>query len=266
MNPWVASRLGSPNFHHFLHLLYYLNMTLQKELIENVEVIYSPKADTYKKFLICVPGGGKNIGASRFDELQKRLYEKGIGSLSINFQGVEGSAGSIELDTLENRINVVNKIIDWVKHNFNFEELSLYGISMGGYVVLGVQNMQNCNGKIIIHTPAAYAKESLQLNLNEQFTNILRTPNSWKNSESFDWLQKINSPTLLIIHNEDEVIPKEISNTYKDIILKKENSKTVEIAEAKHSIWNSDDINKEFKEKIILEIIFILKTCDKLFL
>jgi uncharacterized protein len=233
-------------------------MILQKELIDGIEILHSPKDVKYKNILICIPGGGKTLGASRFIELQERLFDKNIGSVSINFAGVEGSIGSVESDTLENRINVTIKIIDWVKSNFTFEVLSLYGVSMGGYIILGVQEKENCNGKIIIHAPAAYAKESLKVNFNEQFTKILRTPDSWKNSESFDWLKNTDNQVLLITHSEDEVIPKEILDTYKEIILGKENSKTVEIKDAKHSIWGIEDIDKEIKEKIILEIIDIL--------
>lgn len=233
-------------------------MILQKELIDGIEVVYTPKDAHYKNILICIPGGGKTLGASRFIELQERLFDKNIGSVSINFAGVEGSTGSAELDTLENRINVTIKVVDWVKSNFTFETLSLYGVSMGGYIVLGVQEKENCNGKIIIHAPAAYAKESLKVNFNGQFTKILRTPDSWRNSESFDWLKNIDNQTLLIIHSEDEVIPKEILDTYKNIILEKDNSKVVGVEGAKHSIWNNEEINKDFKEEVMLEIIDFL--------
>ncbi len=234
-------------------------MILEKQIINGIEVIYSPKDARYQNFLICIPGGGKIVGASRFIELQERLCKENIGSVSVNFAGVEGSIGSVQSDTLENRINVVNRIIDWVKNNFTFKELSLYGVSMGGYIVLGAQEKENYNGKIIIHAPAAYAKESFRVNFNEQFTNILRTPDSWKNSESFDWLKKLNNQTLLITHSEDEVIPKEILDTYKNIISEKDNSKIIEVKGAKHAIWDHEEINKDFKEKIILEIINFLE-------
>lgn len=231
-------------------------MIIQKELIDTIEVLYSPKTTHYKNFLICIPGGGKTIGASRFHELQERLFNENIGSVSVNFEGVEGSIGAVESDTLENRINVVLRIIDWVKNNFILDCMSLYGVSMGGYVVLGAK--EKCNEKIIIHTPAAYAKESYKVNFNEQFTNILRTPDSWRNSESFNWLKNIDNKILLITHSEDEVIPKEISDTYKNIISEKNNSKVLEIKGAKHSIWNNEEVNQNFKEKVILEIIDFL--------
>lgn len=234
-------------------------MTLQKELIDGTEVIYSNKETHYKDFLVCIHGGGKTIGASRFIELQERLFNENIGSVSINFRGVEGSLGSLEDDGLENRINDTIKIIDWVKDTFTYEALSLYGVSMGGYVVLGTQEKENCKGKTIIHTPAAYAKESLTVNFNEKFTNILRTPDSWRNSESFDWLKHIENPVLLIIHSEDEVIPVAISNMYKDIVSQKDNSKVLDIYGAKHSIWNDKEENKDGKEQVILKIIDCIK-------
>lgn len=230
-------------------------MFLQKEVIDGIEVICSPKDIDYKKLLILIPGGGKTVGASRFDILQKKLFENKIGSVSINFKGVEGSTGLVEEDSLSERISTTIKITDWIKENYTFEFLSLYGVSMGGPIVLGVQNQIKCNGKIIIHTPAAYAKESLNTNFNEQFTNILRTPNSWKNSDSFNLLKSLNNPTLLMIHSLDEIIPKEISDRYEEIIMSKDNSKIIKVNGAKHSIWTNDELNTEFKNITIKEII-----------
>jgi len=229
-------------------------MILHKDKVDDIEVLFSPKDVVYKKLIVCIPGGGKIIGASRFNELQKVLFDKNIGSVSINFQGIEGSLGDIETDSLQNRINVTVKVIDWIKDNFTFETISLYGVSMGGYIALGVQKEVNCNGKIILHTPAAYAKDSIHINFNEQFTNILRTPNSWKDSEAFDWLKDIDNSTLLITHSEDEIIPREISETYESIISSKEYSKAVEIEGAEHSIWNNEETGEEFRKQIILQI------------
>jgi alpha/beta superfamily hydrolase len=230
-------------------------MILQKELIDDIEIILSQKNMNYERLLILIPGGGKIIGASRFNELQNKLFEVGIGSVSINFNGVEGSKGCVEKDSLQGRITTTLKIINWVKKNLNFKELSLYGVSMGGPIVLHVQNQIQCNGKLIIHTPASYAKEALDVNFDNNFTTILRTPNSWKNSESFDLLKQILNPVLLITHTNDEVIPIEISDTYKDIILQKENSKIIKIEGAKHSIWQDDKTLDEVKGIATKEIL-----------
>lgn len=234
-------------------------MILEKEIINGIEIIYTPKDISYKKVLICIPGGGKTIGASRFNELQEQLFDENIGSVSINFAGVEGSSGLVETDNLENRINTTIDIINWVQDNFTCKEIALYGVSMGGYVILGALQKTNSIGKIILHTPATYAKESKEVNFDEQFTTILRTPESWKNSESFDWLQNINNPVLYITHSEDEIIPKEILKTYENILIQKDNTKIVELKGAKHIIWNTEDSNKDFKEHVTLEIINFLK-------
>ena len=140
-------------------------MTLHKNFLNNIEIIHTPKDISYKKVLICIPGGGKTIGASRFKELQKQLFNENIGSVSINFAGVEGSLGSVEADNLENRITTTINIINWVQDNFTRKEISLYGVSMGGYVILGALQKTNSIEKIILHTPAAYAKESKKLTL-----------------------------------------------------------------------------------------------------
>jgi alpha/beta superfamily hydrolase len=235
-------------------------MILQKEVIDGIEIISSSKKINYENLVVLIPGGGKIIGASRFDVLQKELFENKIGSISINFKGIEGSGGTIEEDSLEGRIDTTIKIIDWIRENYNFKILSLYGVSMGGPVVLSVQNKIQCNGKIIIHTPAAYATEASSINFNEQFTTILRTPNSWKNSDSFDLLKQFSNSILLILHSLDEIIPNEISETYTQIVLQKNNSKIIQIDGAKHSIWTSDEENNEFKALVIQEIIdFIQK-------
>ena len=235
-------------------------MILQKEVIDGIEIIYSPQDIKYKNLIVLIPGGGKIIGASRFDMLQNKLFENKIGSISINFKGVEGSGGTVEEDSLEGRVHTTLKIIDWIKEKYTFENLSLYGVSMGGPIVLEVQHKIQCNGKIIIHKPAAYAKESLSINYNNQFTKILRTPDSWKSSDSFDLLKQFSNPILLILHSLDEVIPNEISETYSKIVSQKNGSKIIQVDGAKHSIWTSDEENNESKALVIQEIInFIQK-------
>jgi alpha/beta superfamily hydrolase len=230
-------------------------MFLQKEVFDGIEIIHSPKDIEYEQLLILIPGGGKVIGASRFNTLQNVLLKNKIGSVSINFKGVEGSAGLVEGDSLEGRITTTIKVIDKIKKDYIFKFLSLYGVSMGGSIILGVQDKIKSNGKIIIHTPAAYAKEALNTHFNEQFTTILKTPNSWKSSDSFDLLKSFPNPTLLITHSLDEVIPKEISDAYEQIVIQKNNSRVVTIDGAKHSVWANDELNNEFKTIVIDKII-----------
>jgi alpha/beta superfamily hydrolase len=233
-------------------------MVLQKEMVGDIEVIHSPKDIQYKNFLILIPGGGKTIGASRFDMLQHKLLEHNIGSISISFAGVEGSVGTVSEDSLKNRIDTTLTIAKWVEENFAYDQLSLYGVSMGGYIALGVQRVLECNGKIILHTPAAYAQDAHDVQFTDQFTSILRTEQSWKDSYSFDWLQDIKNQVLLIIHSQDEIIPIEISNRYKNIVFKNTNSKVIEIEGAQHSIWTSDDNNSVYKAQIVSEIINLI--------
>jgi len=203
----------------------------------------------------------KNIGKEKFSEWQQKLEENNVGSITFDFPGMSGSKGRLEDNNLENRIQITLDVVNWVSDNFEYEKLSIYGCSMGGYVVLGITDRSNkVNGDVILHVSAAYAKESHDINFNDAFTNVLKKENSWKNSLSFNWLENLNNRVFLIVHKGDEVIPQELSDTYKNIVSLKPDSKYIEISGPKHSIWGDGEEKYKYRIEVVERIIdFILR-------
>lgn len=220
-------------------------MNLVTEKIDGIEITYSKKGD-YKNFIIFIPGGGTKIGKSRFNNWQERFSEEKTGSLSIDFPGVGNSEGDITSNTLASRIEITEKFVKWVIDNFRFDNLSLYGSSMGGYVALGVCVSTPEIGELILHVPAAYAEEARDVNFGERFRTILRKKKSWENSSSFIWLEKLDIPILLIEHEDDDVIPKEITEKYLQIGAQNKLFHYYKVANTKHA----------FSTKEAKEIVF----------
>lgn len=55
--------------------------------------------------------------------------------------------------------------------------------------------------------PAAYDRRAYEVPFNAGFTEILRTPDSWQNSDAFELLEKFTGNLLIIAAEHDEVIP-----------------------------------------------------------
>jgi len=64
----------------------------------------------------------------------------------------------------------------------------------------------------------------------------------------------------LIVHKGDEVIPQELSDTYKNIVSLKPDSKYIEISGPKHSIWGDGEEKYKYRIEVVERIIdFILR-------
>jgi pimeloyl-ACP methyl ester carboxylesterase len=232
---------------------------LEREYLGDIEIFSSEKESNYKNFVIFVCGGGKTIGAGRFREWQEKLEDKGMGSLSFNFQGVENSEGKVGNDSLESRTKILNKIVGYIRGNFNFENLHIYGVSMGGFNVLDFLQQDKINGKVILHAPASYSVKAHNKRFGDGFTETIRTPNGWKNSESFNWLKNISNETLLIVPTRDDVIPKEILDKYTEIIDDEAKSQVYLLKNSKHAIWSNSEEDRTLKDEVFDEILRFIK-------
>lgn len=224
---------------------------MQTEIINNLSVSHAGLHLDH--IIIFVAGGGLTGGKKQFQAWQENLLKDNIGSLAFDFPGINDSPGKIEFTSLESRIHITQLLAMWLQREYSPNKISIYGHSMGGYVVLGTaHNNRHINGSIILHVPAAYAQEAHDIRFGPNFTNILRKERSYANSYSYEWLEDIHQPVLLISHTEDEIIPKEITRKYIDIGLSKDRFKHIEIIGATHRIQG--DENQKFLEKVFEQI------------
>ncbi len=220
---------------------------LQKEVVNGLATTYSK--GNYEHIVLFVPGGSTDSAPKRFEDWQIELEKNNIGSISFDFPGVGETPGQLKLSSLESRIHLTQLIVLWIKENLKPQKISIYGVSMGGYVALSTAHAnRHINGTVIIQAPAAYAQEAHDKRFNQEFTNILRTENSFLNSYSFEWLQDLQQKVVLIVHTKDIVVPKEITDKYKEIGDSKYDFIYREL-DSGHRIW--DKKHKRIREETI---------------
>lgn len=217
--------------------------------------IYSVKAHTSKTSILFLSGGSIDVGKERYETWQDSLAFCGISSVSFDYSGVHGSGTPLKESSLKSRIEESEHVTDWMIKNIPADQYALYGVSMGGYIALGLINERpNIFQKLILQTPAAYAPTSHDLRFGTAFTKEIKK-SGWSNSFSFAWLAEYNKSVLFIEAEKDEIIPKHITKKYQNLKEGEQGLKNILLNESLHSIWQDTPqevrLNKEVYEAIV---------------
>ena len=200
------------------------------------------------------------MGKERFLEWQEKLARHGVASISLDFPGVGDSSGTLTDSSLGDRVETVLSLYKEIVAEYSDKSLILCGVSMGGYVALGVVNkLPGVFEKLVLYAPAAYSKNSHHLHFGESFRQEIRSPNSWRDSSAFEWLQNYQGEVMMIYGSNDEVIPEEIVSKYTGICKEKDNCQEVFIEDMPHTIWSDKENDKIYREEIFKHILsFVL--------
>lgn len=224
-----------------------LKIKSSKEEDLALRVFESPEFDRY---ILFIHGGATDVGKDRFKDWQKDFSEDGVGSVSFDFVGVGESLGDVSQESLSKRLSDTKEVLSWMMDRYPEAEIAIFGVSMGGYIALGlVSDFSEAFDRLIIQVPAAYSLLAHDLKFDETFTEELRREGSWKDSMSFNWWGDYTGRKLLIACREDKTIPREIIDTYKIIGDKGGNFDFLDIDGAPHNIWKAE----VDKEKILSE-------------
>lgn len=185
-----------------------------------------------QKWVLFLNGAGAALSKDRFMGMQEELAKAGYNSLSFDYVGTGATGGDLYTTSLENRIEQCLAAVLWLQEQYGpIGELSMYGVSMGGYAALGLAAYLQAHGPVqpravILAAGAAYAPEAHAVLFGPQFTSILRSDingkPSWTDSLSFEWLRTSVADVLLIVAEKDDVVPAELSARYKEVGEQKE--------------------------------------------
>lgn len=229
-------------------------MTLMEVLI-NVGTktlnAYVVRAETGSTCILFLSGGSITVGKERYREWQENLKLAGMSSVSFDYSGVGGSGVPLEESSLQSRIEECVFISDWMNEHMQAEHYVLYGVSMGGYIALGlIHERPDMFEKLILHAPAAYSPLAHALCFGEKFTQEIRRKDSWNNSFSFEWLENYRKPILFIEAENEEIIPYQITETHKSLKTKYDDFESFVLKKAKHDVWDSTLLSTQLRSEI----------------
>jgi len=155
--------------------------------------------------------GGGTSAAQGFGELRRFLHARQIGTLAFDAVG-HGRTGGAQLGTtLQQRVQQVVAVVQ--AQGLAPASLALVGFSMGAYVAVKAAAQLGVP-RLCLAIPAAYATQAFEVPFGPQFSQILRTPGSWVQSDAFDLVADYPGHLLVLSAEEDRVVPPEIPHTY----------------------------------------------------
>lgn len=197
-------------------------------------------------------GGSKSRGKERFAEWQEFLATENIGSMSFDYSGTGKSTGKFSDSSLGKRIHESIAVIDWLTNIIGEDaNLALAGGSMGAYVALGASKIfPTLIKNLILFCPAAYAKECHSLHFGRKFTRCIRRPDSWKNSLAFRWIERFTGRILLLVPENDEVIPSEIPREYQRRAIRATRVAYITIPRTTHNLLSPQITSRRIRQQI----------------
>lgn len=169
---------------------------------ENIEVMTIINKEQAKPNFVFLHGAGQS-NKERVQSFSPFLIDKDLSLLSLDFSGHGASSGTLEQSSLQKRAIEAKTIINQYA---DLENLTVCGSSMGAYVTLKMLEYFPVKNLILICS-AIYDKDAYTLQFNEGFSETIRKPDSWRNSDVLENLQKFRGNVLIIIGEQDEVIP-----------------------------------------------------------
>ena len=211
------------------------------------------RAEKQRGGVVFIAGGG-TYTKELYREWQQHLANNGYSSMAFDFPGIGKSTGELSSTGLNSRLGDTEKALDYFINQTGLSEadITLCGRSMGGTLALRVADKRG-HKKLILLYPAAYAAEAYEKNFDEEFTEVIRSKDSWVNSPDFELAEKYDGEILVIYGQLDEVIPKGIQDRYLEIGKLKGQSLVIKGAGHNKFLWE-DDMGSKWRRHELFDV------------
>lgn len=195
-----------------------------KPIITDIECKgYAVKADIYEgseagAVLLSLIGRTSHRTKKHYQNLLPRLAEElGITSVIFDYSGHGDSPFNIEeLSPAQHFLEVVT-VFDWMKEKYPNRKFFVIGSSYGGFLATQLTKYRKFDG-LILRAPAIYKPSefyTLIKNEDRKGTQAFRrNAESLRNHPLLARASEFGGKVLLIIHENDEQIPKETTDAY----------------------------------------------------
>ena len=155
---------------------------------------------------VLVLHGAGNSNRGRFQMLREELFAKGISSVTFDFVGHGDTGGDLKSSSLSSRTRQVCRIVDALNLQ---QPLSVIGASMSAYT--SVKLLEHFHIKsLILLVPAMYTSQAYSVPFNRGFSDIIRQPQSWVQSDAWRLLADYTGRLMIVAGKNDQVIPRAV--------------------------------------------------------
>ncbi|MEV6111744.1 alpha/beta fold hydrolase [Streptomyces sp. NPDC052109] len=188
--------------------------------------------------------GAGNGSKQRLLPLVTEFAGRGCHALAFDFSGHGESTGSLAELSLRRRFEQAVAVLD--AHAPADDPLVLVGFSMSGQTVADlVPHYGPRVAAVGLCSPAVYAPEAWEVpfgNRRGRFSEIIRTPDSWRSSPALEALRAYTGRAVLAVPGTDAVIPPAVTEAVEGALSARAEYTRFELPEAEHrlGLWFHD--------------------------
>lgn len=205
--------------------------------------------------LLFIHGAGQSI-KERLRYLAEKLLNDNISSFVFDHSGHGESTGILENSSLATRYNEAKYALNFLDES---KPISVCGSSMGGYLAIKLLKdhpIQN----LILFCPAIYDHQVFNIPFNKGFSEIIRKPESWKNSDAMSLLKNFKGNLLIFIGENDRIIPDEVIESIDRSSINTNKKEIIRIPGCPHMIHPWIALHKHVANNITDKIKKLLNT------
>lgn len=151
--------------------------------------------------------GAGSSERQRWLPLREKLAHYGVGSVAFDFSG-HGESSNRCARSLAKRLAEARAALPYLTEN---APRAVIGVSMSGEIAIRLAcESLRATDHLITLVGAAYDAAAFEVPFGPDFTAILRTPDSWRNSAALKAIRTWRGSVTVIRAEHDEVVPGEI--------------------------------------------------------
>ncbi|WP_329339937.1 alpha/beta fold hydrolase [Streptomyces sp. NBC_00663] len=203
--------------------------------------------------------GAGNGSKERLTPVLAEFAGRGCGVLALDFSGHGESSGELRELSLRRRFEQAVAVID--ARVAADGPLVLVGFSMSGQTVADLVRHYGARVSAIgLCSPAVYAAEAWELPFGDgdgPFSELIRTPDSWREAPALDVLRAYEGRAVLAVPGHDEVIPPAVTEAVQDALATRAQYTHLELPDAAHrlGLWfrdHADDL-RAFADALLVD-------------
>lgn len=217
---------------------------------ETISCLIDSNVDNNDLNTVILHGGGPS-SKENTEYLIPVLQENNKFSVRFDFSGQGESSGDLLKSSLQKRFietkQVISKLLK--KHN----NITIIGTSMAGHIACALASIFSVSN-LILFCPAVYSIKAWDKTFGNGFTEIIRSNESYLHNNISELLSNFSGRIMLILAENDQVIPSKVVELYKRELKLRKNSKIHIIKNCPHPIHRWIINNKTEQNELLVEI------------
>ncbi|MFF4749692.1 alpha/beta hydrolase [Streptomyces sp. NPDC002514] len=224
------------------------------ELLSCVRLVPSPGASADGRPTVVFLHGAGTSDKSRFTGLMTEVAARGHEALAFDFSGHGESTGTLPELSLRRRFHQARDVIG--QHVPGGRPLVLVGFSMSGQTVADLAAHYRARVAAVgLCAPAVYASAAWPLPFGDGFTEVIRRPDSWRDSPALGVFAGLTARAVLATPGTDAVIPPAVTEAVAGALQARSRFTRLVLTEADHrlGLWFARDASsrRRFVEALL---------------